>query len=313
MEKYIVKRIALTCLTAALLTPALAMAASLEPTAAPSDAASAFYRMDDVYNRLQSGAAGAKRTGGFSEPSAGPADGASKTMDDIMAAAPAADNTNGAAPGDVKAGRTYWGLRTDGSWGRQTGTSTAPYPALVPKSGQTTCYNDTGTVIGCAGTGQDGAKLMGAPLPNPRFTDSGNGTVKDNLTGLIWLKSANCASVSPRGWSAAQTAVAALQGDGTMCNLSDGSVAGDWRVPNPRELSSLIHLQYSSPALSNTAGTGKWTEGNPFSGVQSTYYWSSATQVGSPGYAWYVHFGHGYVNVGSKSSSYAVWPVRGGQ
>ena len=28
--------------------------------------------------------------------------------------------------------------------------------------------------------------------PNPRFTDNSDGTVTDNLTGLIWLKDANC-------------------------------------------------------------------------------------------------------------------------
>ena len=32
----------------------------------------------------------------------------------------------------------------------------------------------------------------GVAWPNPRFTDNGNGTVTDNLTGLIWLKNANC-------------------------------------------------------------------------------------------------------------------------
>ncbi len=28
--------------------------------------------------------------------------------------------------------------------------------------------------------------------PTPRFNDNSNCTVTDNLTGLIWLKSANC-------------------------------------------------------------------------------------------------------------------------
>ncbi len=33
---------------------------------------------------------------------------------------------------------------------------------------------------------------MEVPWPDPSFTDRGDGTVKDNLTGLIWLKDANC-------------------------------------------------------------------------------------------------------------------------
>ena len=56
------------------------------------------------------------------------------------------------------------------------------YPAPVPKTGQTTSYT----------TGDDGDLEMGVPWPSPRFTDKGDGTVTDNLTGLIWLKDANC-------------------------------------------------------------------------------------------------------------------------
>jgi len=52
----------------------------------------------------------------------------------------------------------------------------------VPKTGQTTTY----------GTRDDGELEKGVMWPNPRFTDNGDGTVRDNLTGLIWTKNANC-------------------------------------------------------------------------------------------------------------------------
>lgn len=52
------------------------------------------------------------------------------------------------------------------------------------------------------------------------------------------------------------------------CGLTDGSVAGDWRLPNVRELYSLIHLQFFFPALSNAAGTARWTNGDAFTDVQ---------------------------------------------
>jgi len=67
--------------------------------------------------------------------------------------------------------------------------------APVPQTGQVLCYNSAGTVITCAGTGQDGALQKGVELPTPRFTDNGNGTIKDKLTGVIWLKNANCGGV----------------------------------------------------------------------------------------------------------------------
>src|SRR3990172_2385071 len=59
------------------------------------------------------------------------------------------------------------------------------------ETGQTTCYNSSGSVIACTGTGQDGDIRAGVAWPSPRFT-AGTGTeadcVTDNLTGLIWVK-----------------------------------------------------------------------------------------------------------------------------
>ena len=63
----------------------------------------------------------------------------------------------------------------------------------VPKTGQTKCYetDDLASEIPCGGTGQDGDLQRGFRWPTPRFTDNGNGTVTNNLTGnltgLIWL------------------------------------------------------------------------------------------------------------------------------
>ena len=103
-------------------------------------------------------------------------------------------------------------------------------------------------------------------------------------------------------------------GTGGDCGLSDGSSEGDWRLPNRNEFLSLINLAYDNPALSNAAGTGKWSEGDPFNGVdmQSTNYWSSSTHASHPGIAWYVAFRHGLVYYSSKSFAYYVWCVRGG-
>ncbi len=61
--------------------------------------------------------------------------------------------------------------------------------APVPKTGQTTSY----------ATGDDGILQKGVVWPIPRFKDNNNGTVTDNLTGLIWLKNANCFGVENLG------------------------------------------------------------------------------------------------------------------
>lgn len=44
-------------------------------------------------------------------------------------------------------------------------------PAPIAQSGQTTCWNTSGTSIDCAGTGQEGEQLGGVPWPSPRFID----------------------------------------------------------------------------------------------------------------------------------------------
>ena len=53
------------------------------------------------------------------------------------------------------------------------------------------CWDANGLSIACAGTGQDGELQKGVSV-DPRFTDNADGTVTDNLTGLIWLKDVDC-------------------------------------------------------------------------------------------------------------------------
>ena len=167
----------------------------------------------------------------------------------------------------------------------------------VPKTGQTTSY----------AAGDDGDLEKGAAWPNPRFTDNVNGTVTDNLTGLIWLKNANCWG-APVNWA---TALAKANGLANgQCSLTDGSTAGQWRLPNVRELQSLIHYGYNFPPLPNTAGTGKWTPGNPFLNVQYNYYWTSTTYAPSATYAWRVHLYDGFVSGSGKSGTGYAWAVR---
>jgi hypothetical protein len=180
-------------------------------------------------------------------------------------------------------------------------------PAPVPQNGQTQCWDAAGTEIPCDGTGQDGDLQEGIPFPSPRFTDRGDGTVRDNLTGLSWLTDANC--FGPQTWETALQAATTMHDTGTPdpgddCGLMDGSVPGDWRLPNIRELQSLIDFGHTNPGLPS---------GHPFSGVQSIYYWSSTTDAVHLDQAWVILLNSGGIGDISKvSTTQGGWPVRGG-
>jgi hypothetical protein len=195
---------------------------------------------------------------------------------------------------------------------------------MIPRTRQDTCYNADGVIVKCANTGQDGDKQIGAPWPAARFADNADGTVSDNLTGLIWLRNANCTETV--GGIARDNGLLDWQSSLTWCNklgsgkcgLTDNSVAGDWRLPNINELRSLIDYSSHDPALPG---------GYPFTNVQSIWYWSSTTNPVYTAGAYNVGLSResihvnrklysapGTSRVGTKTSSYlGVWPVRGGQ
>ncbi len=277
------------------------IAGNLDAPGGPTAPEAQMYTLAQIYDRLTTGSTAEKMTA-FTQPTSGPGS-TMPTLNEIMAAAPAT-HTHAATQTHVLSGTVTWGL-SEGAWGVITGTR--PY-APVPKTGQTTIYT----------TADDGDLQMGVAWPNPRFTDNGDGTVTDNLTGLIWLKDANCDGA--KTWSNAIVWANDLY-DGCMdcggtdndCGLSDGSGAGDWRLSNVQELQSLVHYGYHAPALPNTAGTGQWTEGDPFISVQSTYYWVSTTYAHSTSVAWDGHLSYGSVSYDNKSDVHYAWPVRGRQ
>lgn len=151
-------------------------------------------------------------------------------------------------------------------------------------------------------TGDDGDYQAGVPVPSPRFTDNGDGTITDNLTGLTWLKDASCLGI--QNWANALAAANALADGNLACGLADGSIAGDWRLPNRSELASLLDLGTSiTPVLPAV---------NPFMNFVASFYWSSTTFASVTTLAWVVNFGNGFVTSGSKTSGNFVTAVRGG-
>ena len=136
--------------------------------------------------------------------------------------------------------------------------------------------------------------------PTSNFADNGDGTVTDNLTGLMWkkcvqgLSGAQCGSgsVLVLDWRSA-LAVA----------ISDGTAGyGDWRLPNKKELESIVETCGSVPAINQTR----------FPATPVAYFWTSTTYARTPDNAWYVHSDNGNTSYFLKTSAFAVRLVRSG-
>lgn len=161
------------------------------------------------------------------------------------------------------------------------------------QTGQKTCYDSTGREIPCIGSGQDAELAKGISWPAPRFQENGE-TVIDLLTGLTWLQNANSAEF-PMDWQAALDFI-------DQMNRDHANKASDWRLPDRRELRSLVSYQTKNPSL---------PENHPFSNVFPGWYWTSTTAAVNPDFSWCVHMGGGRIFYGAKIQYYLIWPVRG--
>lgn len=160
-------------------------------------------------------------------------------------------------------------------------------------TGQTECFDAAGRPTDCMGSGQNGEFRTGVPWPVPRFDLLESDLALDRLTGLVWPRTASLGDF-PMSWPEALEAVARM-------NVENAFGHADWRLPNRRELSSLVSYNHHRPALAAQ---------HPFT-VSQTWYWTSTTASMAPGYAWHVHLEGGRMFYGDKTRDAMVWPVRG--
>ncbi|MEM7691997.1 MAG: DUF1566 domain-containing protein [Pseudomonadota bacterium] len=101
------------------------------------------------------------------------------------------------------------------------------------------------------------------------FVDQGNGSVADVATGLTWQQSDDNVT---RNWDAAVA----------YCNNLNLAGSNAWRLPNIKELLSLVFFEGSpNRNIRNRA----------FPGTSGTFeYWSSTERAGDSSRAWAVHF-----------------------
>jgi hypothetical protein len=111
-----------------------------------------------------------------------------------------------------------------------------------------------------------------AGAPNlESYTDNGDGTVTDNLTGLMWQQAVPTTTYT---WANAATYCS------TTLTLASHS---DWRLPSVIELVSIVDLGQSNPSINSTY----------FPSTPANWFWSSSPLAGSSSYAWFVNFSIG--------------------
>jgi len=191
------------------------------------------------------------------------------------------------------------------AWGTPDTCGASTFPA----TGQTTSFPPA-LKITDAPVRDDGVVRAGGAL---RYQNNGDGTITDLNTGLMWEQKIRDI-VTGKGlhdvtlvfpWdSAAPTIWDWLE----QVNTEGGSGLGgqnDWRIPNVKELQSIVDYGASfpavDPAFNNGPGVGACSVAE-CSLTESAGYWSSTTVDGFSGSAWGVQFGFGIANGDVKSN-----------
>lgn len=148
---------------------------------------------------------------------------------------------------------------------------------------------------------------MPASTPDSQLTDNGDGTITDSATGLMWKKCMEGTSDNDCADFAIDVGIftwqTALQQPGLV--NGNGGFAGhqDWRLPNIKELTSIIEEKCENPAINLTRFPNTLSEG----------FWSGSPSASAPDATWYVDFWSGFSFYNTRSYAYfRVRLVRGG-
>lgn len=142
--------------------------------------------------------------------------------------------------------------------------------------------------------------------PASRFQDNYDATVTDQSTGLMWARCPEGLS----GTGCADGTAATFTWEAALIRARDSGLAGytDWRLPNIKELSSIVEERCINPAINLAV----------FPKTPASYFWSASPGAYGGYQAWLVHFSYGDVNTNLRSNSYQnygchVRLVRSGQ
>jgi hypothetical protein len=204
---------------------------------------------------------------------------------------------------------------------RASGTSALSCLRAVPATGQTAAH----------GPGTDGDLRAGAALS---FVDNGDGTLTDINTALMWEKKDDSGGVHDMDNSYTLTTGYPHNMDGTVVTdfldiLNDVAGGGancfadycDWRMPNVRELHSIVEYNggpapaAAHPAFHDATGCSGCTDVTAASCTctGSAFYWSNTFWGYNPEFAWFSPIsGGGATQLIQSSGASMARAVRGG-
>ncbi len=158
--------------------------------------------------------------------------------------------------------------------------STLSYPLV--DTGQTACYDDDGGQISCP---ESGEALAGQDAQYSGFqssyTDNGDGTVSDNVTGLMWQQTPDNIGMS---W---QEAVG-------YCSALELAGHDDWGIPTTKELFSISDFSEGWPYLDTTYFSIAGTSVSKDEQYWADYYVGTTVEGGSAA-AFGVNHGTGHI------------------
>jgi hypothetical protein len=161
--------------------------------------------------------------------------------------------------------------------------------ALPPLAQAVTCQND-----------------IPASNPDDVYADHGDGTVTDTRTGLVWKKCSEGQTYDSGGNTCSASDDATTHPWSEALTLAEAhSFAGhdDWRLPNLKELRSLVEECRSEPSINDDL----------FPDTPDSAFWSGSPSADVGSFAWVVHFQSGDAFDASRSGVYRVRLVRGGR
>ena len=130
----------------------------------------------------------------------------------------------------------------------------------LPDTGSTSSYTNT--------PGEDADFTINAPY----FTQNGNGTVTDTVTGLMWQKTDGGEMTITQALHYADTS--------TLAGYTD------WRLPRAHEGFSILNHQFSNPAMNTMV----------FTTTAAEYWWTSDRQANDTNKVWATNAGGGIGN-----------------